>query len=92
MTSVSAVNLDGLLSSSPSTRGELTDHPLSVSVSILPNADIVIGDENIQHVSDKSSGQDKDDHKSKLARALDIAGDIDVWVEFMKSQAEQSGD
>lgn len=91
-----AVDLDQLLFDSPDAEREAARKPLSVSVSVLPNADIVVGENNIFGVNiakakselggDEDSSEDENKHK--LAHALDVTGDLDIWVEFIKNQAE----
>ena len=74
--------------------------PISVAVEILSNAEIVIGENNISSVpkqrelamknnSDTGTGgttQENDDSKTKIARALDVTGDLDIWVEFIRNR------
>jgi hypothetical protein len=65
-----------------------TDHaetrpPISVNVSILPNAQIVVGKNNVEINKSKESKEENE----RLAHALDIAGDLDVWVGFLRTQA-----
>jgi hypothetical protein len=59
--------------------------PIYVSVSVLPNAQIVIGENNVYGT--KGAGKSSKDSNEKLAHALDIAGDLDVWIEFLRAQA-----
>ncbi|KIW07513.1 hypothetical protein, variant [Verruconis gallopava] len=76
--SMSADNLDEFFSNDTLKAGL----PVSVSISVLPNAEIVIGENNI--ITDQKRGKVHDELNEKLSRALDLAADLNVWVEYVK--------
>jgi hypothetical protein len=76
------IGLDEFLSDSVSSEA---GPPISVAVSVLPNAEIAIGDNNVW--SAQKARKDQDEENSKLARILDVAADLDIWAEFVRSQA-----
>jgi hypothetical protein len=62
--------------------------PVSLKVSIAQNANVVVSENNI---AAKNAGEeDQRVLKDRLARILDIAADLDVWVEFIKEQIQSA--
>ena len=61
--------------------------PLSVVVSILPNAEIIVGENNIA-AQENMEGKSAMGSKEKLAKALEVAEDFDVWIELLRRQAD----
>lgn len=77
-----AVTLDDFFASDDTVQSR---PPVSVNISVLSNAEIVVGENNID-VKQKGT-MTTDDVRKSLARALDMAADLDIWVEFVKNQA-----
>jgi hypothetical protein len=80
--SCQGINLDDLLTGNGAPEA---GPPISVHVSILPNADIAIGNNNVWIAQRTDKGIEE--KNARLAQALDVAADLDIWVEFVKSQA-----
>jgi hypothetical protein len=60
--------------------------PLSIIASILPNAEIVIGEHNIGG-SDQKDVRPDEKVNGKLAEALSVTEDLDIWIELLRLQA-----
>jgi hypothetical protein len=81
---------------------DTTHTSLSITVDILSNADIAIADQNVIPVSEKhpheqtttetsedaNSNNNSKEKKEvrKLERALDVCGDLGIWVEWARKQ------
>jgi hypothetical protein len=60
--------------------------PFTVNVSILPNANILIGNNNIVNGEAQGTGKKRKRlDESGLASVLDTAADLNVWVQFIRS-------
>lgn len=87
-----ALSLDDLLSSSTT----IDDHdprPISVAVEIGPNGHIIVIDHNVGVSAGEADGEGVDARTTakrkiaqRLARALDICGDLDLWAEWVVKQ------
>jgi hypothetical protein len=92
-TLISDKSVQGLLSGLLSNKaGHETVHSVSTSITIdiLPNAEVSILDQNLlprsaAHTDDEEKEQETEKQKnafSKLSRALVISGDIGIWTEW----------
>lgn len=59
--------------------------PISVALIVEPNARIVVHENNIWTAKKVVGG--RGEREERLAKALDVAADLDVWVEFVRGQA-----
>ena len=57
----------------------------NVNVQILPNADLVVTSK--EDVDGDATDSDSTEERKKLARALDVCGDVGVWIEWMRKQS-----
>jgi hypothetical protein len=62
--------------------------PVFLKVSIAQNANVVVSENNI--AAKDASEEDQTVLKDRLARILDVAADLDVWVEFIKEQIQSA--
>ncbi len=56
--------------------------PISVALTVEPNARIVVHENNIWTAKKVMGGHGE--REGRLAKALDVAADLDVWVEFVR--------
>ncbi len=86
------VSVDITLATSPTpTLGVIFSNPsgthiCSVTVQILPNADVVVTSHEGIFPDDAAKDQDTE-QAQKLARALDACGDLGVWIEWMRCRS-----
>jgi hypothetical protein len=93
--------LSNLLSNRAITNGSAENEHIGASISvtlhILPNADVSVIDQNIlpQVIpfaeSTENEQQDNKEKISKLSRAIAISGDIGIWTEWVSKWAARSG-
>ena len=61
--------------------------PLKVSVDVLPNAELVVSDQNIVDVPPPTGlglEVQEDERVKRVGRALDICGDLGIWGEWLR--------
>jgi hypothetical protein len=91
--SASSTSISDLLSNLLSDATPSTHAPLSITLDIHPNADLVVHEQNIV----EGVGQEVDMEKAeevhgkvkRLSKALDICGDLGVWGEWVRREVRR---
>lgn len=74
---------------------ESTAHPpLRITLDVAPNGDLVVGEQNVIHddggLGDMDMGLEQEEKRQKkvqrLARALDVCGEVGVWAEWVRRE------
>ncbi|KAF2403756.1 hypothetical protein EJ06DRAFT_546889 [Trichodelitschia bisporula] len=64
--------------------------PISVTMEILPNADITVADQNLYQGDVSMITAEDKKHLEKISKAFDIAGDLGIWVEWVRGFAKST--
>lgn len=57
--------------------------PLTVAVEVLPNADLLVVEQNVVEDKVEEQGKAAGGAERRVARVLDLAGDLGVWAEWV---------
>jgi hypothetical protein len=65
--------------------------PLSVTLEVHPNAELVVGEQNVvegvtHEEHDLESQQQAADRVKRVARALEVSGDLGVWAQWVRRE------
>jgi hypothetical protein len=65
--------------------------PLSVTLEVHPNAELVLGEQNVvegvmHEDQDLEAQSQAADRVKRVARALEVSGDLDVWAEWVRRE------
>lgn len=76
--------------------------PINVTLDVHPNADVIISEQNIFNVASEKSkdgdvemdgaAQGLDERVKRIAKALDVCGDVGVWGEWVRREVEKGLD
>lgn len=75
--------LSSLLSESNTTAPRA---PLSVTLDVHANAELVVSEQNVVDVVKIEDAQQVEDRVKRLARSLDVCGDVGVWGEWVRRE------
>ena len=87
--------LSGLLSDDPSPSGPTPEHaPLCVTLDVHANGELVVSEQNVVEGrvqgEDLEKVQEVEDGIKRIGRALDVAGDLGVWGEWLRREVLKS--